>query len=328
MRGRPLPGGRAALHRERGGGAGVRVGEQRNAHRHLSLAGERLGQHRRGDFSCLEHRGHLRQRVVRETHAGYVQPVIRQDGGGQQVQDVPWRVDADDLAFQACQRRDVRIGHHVEALAARLHHRAFGENIQVGGDHGIVGRGRPLALVVVFLGLDVADVVAAGDVDPVVRLIERLGVDDRLGTDRRHEGDVQAARREQAFVQRHEETGRIDRGYHRHIQVRLLDRGRGGVPAAGQPGQEQDRQDGDGDDGDNYLRGPLCPREPAYQRRVPLFSGSAVSGSAGTFLAPANARARAAGSAATADLIWSGSAQATPRGCLRAAACGQVRAND
>ncbi len=289
MRGGPLPGGGAALHRERGGGAAVRVGEQGNAHRHLSLTGERLGQHRRGYFPGLEHRGHFRQRVVGETHAGYVQPVIGQDGGGQQVQDVPGRVHADDLAFQASQRGDARIGHHVKALAARLHHRAFGEDIQVGGHYGRVGRGRPLALVVVFLGLDVADVVAAGDVDPVVRLIERLSVDDRLGTDRRYKGDVQTPRREQALVQSHEETGRVDRGYHRHIQVRLLDAGRGGVPAAGQPGQEQDRQDGDGDHGANYFRGPHCPREPAYQRRIPLFSGSAVSRSAGTFLASANA---------------------------------------
>jgi hypothetical protein len=57
---------------------------------------------------------------------------------------------------------------------------------------------------------------------------------------------VQAARREQAFVQGHEEAGRIDGGHHRDVQVRLLDDGRGGVPAAGKPGQKQDRQDGDG----------------------------------------------------------------------------------
>ena len=84
---------------------------------------------------------------------------------------------------------------------------------------------------------------------------------------RRDEGDVQAARREQALVQSNEETGRIGGGHHRDIQVRLLDDGRGGVPAAGKPGQEQDRQDGDGRDGAKYLRGPDCPREPTCHRR-------------------------------------------------------------
>src|SRR5207302_7184140 len=105
---------------------------------------------------------------------------------------------------------DVRARQHVKALGYRLHHRAFGEDIQGGGNHGIAGRGGPLALVVVFLRLDVADVVAARDVDPVARFGQRLGVDDRRGTDRRDEGDMQALRREQALVQGDEETGRVD----------------------------------------------------------------------------------------------------------------------
>ena len=57
---------------------------------------------------------------------------------------------------------------------------------------------------------------------------------------------MQAARREQALVEGHEEAGRVDGGYHRHVQVLLLYGGRGGTSAAGKPGQEQDGQNRDG----------------------------------------------------------------------------------
>ena len=272
----PLPGDGAALYRERVGRALVQVRELGDAHRQLRLAGERLGQHRRRDLPGLEHRGHLGQRVVREVRPGHPQPVIGQRGRGQQVQDVPRRVHADGLAFEVGQRPHARARHHVQALGPRLHHRAFGEDVQVGGDHGIAGRGGPLALVVVFLRLDVADVVAARDVDPVARLGQRLGVDDRRGTDRRDEGDMQALRREQALVQGDEETGRVDGGHHGDVQVRLLDAGCGGVPAAGKPGHEQDGQDDDGRDGAEYLGDPDCPRELAWHRR--LLSSSRSTG--------------------------------------------------
>jgi hypothetical protein len=45
------------------------VRKQRDTHGQLSLASKRLGQHRRRDLPGLEVRGHLGQRVVRETHS-------------------------------------------------------------------------------------------------------------------------------------------------------------------------------------------------------------------------------------------------------------------
>src|SRR5262249_7404009 len=141
------------------------------------------------------------------------------------------------------------------------------EDVQVGGDHGITGRGGPLTPVVVFLCLDVADVVAARDVDPVARPGQRLGVDDRRGADGRDEGDVQAVRREQPLVQGDEEARGVNGRHHGGVQVRLLDAGGGGGPPAGKPGYEQDRQDDDGRDGTGYFGDPDCPREPAWHRR-------------------------------------------------------------
>ena len=69
---------------------------------------------------------------------------------------------ADRASVQVGERLDRRVRHDVDALGARFHHRSLGEDVQVG-----LARG---------LGLDVGDVVAAGDVVLALDLCADHGV--------------------------------------------------------------------------------------------------------------------------------------------------------
>jgi MFS family permease len=194
------------LDRELLGRALVEVGQRDHAVLLLGGGGERLGHGRRGDLPGCELGRHHREGdwLGRELHRRQLDPVLGQHRRGQQVVNVEGRVDAENVALQPGQGLDLGVRHRVDRLGALLHHRALGDDL------------KPLVLVDVML--DVGDVVPAGD----VVLTGHLLVDDLVAADGGGVVNRQAPRLEQALVQGDEESGRIDRGDHGHVERGLF----------------------------------------------------------------------------------------------------------
>jgi MFS family permease len=203
---RPGLGDHVPLDRELLGGALVEVGQRDHAVLLLGGGGERLGHGRRGDLPGGELGRHHREgdRLARELHRRQLDPVLGQHRRGQQVVNVEGRVDAEDVALQPGQGLDLRVRHRVDRLGALLHHRALGDDLEL--------------LVLVYVMLDVGDVVPAGD----VVLAGHLLVDDLVAADGGGVVNRQAPGLEQALVQGDEESGRIDRGDHGHVERGLF----------------------------------------------------------------------------------------------------------